>query len=256
MAKQRYILIVFALINLIMLATIYNLNQKIVVIRDDIHSIKAQKSHQNKYLILQQLYWLISNAQWQVNKLSDTKSAKQYLLFAEKIADQYHLLNLKTSIVEDLQTIKQLQITSPDKLIALISELKNTLAQMLVIKKTIVQPIRKELGPTKWQTSFAPFIQITKYQQPYIKIHLPKEKNKIINNALSLLEQLQYLGIHKQDHLYHKLMQAELGLCSLISLNTETEHLLAKLANFNFAVNQPINLQSLTVILQLLETQI
>ena len=254
MAKQRYLWLAFAIINLILLAIVYNLNQKIIVLRHDVQSINAQKSYHNKSIILQQLYWLINNAQWQVNKLSDAKSANQYLLFAAQIADQYHLLNLKTSIVDDLQTIKQLPITSPDKLITTINKLKTELEQTVVINKTIVQPVRKEFGPAKWQTSLAPFIQITKYQQPYEKIHLPAEKTKILNNALSLLEQLQYLGIHKQDHLYQKLMQAELGLCNLLSLNAATEQLLAELASFNFTINQPVNLQSLTIILQLLET--
>ncbi len=217
--------------------------------------LKQNTQNAEKKLVLYQVESIIDNAKVQINQLSDVRNATKQLTFAKQLATKHQWSELQDSLESDLQTLKQVEMTSPEVLIQTLSSLQIQLERNLKTQKNLVTRQSPMPAPTKWQKTLAPFIQISRYQQPYEKVVTPNDTQAVLMNALSLIPQLQYAGIHHQEKVYQALLQELSRLLNLTNQDSTTQELLSTLQTYHFRVNQPLEFQSTVLIAQMIESE-
>lgn len=198
---------------------------------------------------------LIGQAQFQINHLNNIHVARQYLKFAEQMAQEKHLQSLEEVIQNDLQTLSQIHLSQPAKLIFTLNQIQQQL-ENLQENKSFVQSQSSGSSPLPmWAKNLRPLIQIDRYQVPSSTIYAPTEQAKIIQEALALILPIQYAALHQQQKSYQEYLHQLSILLERLPPDEVIQKSFQTLLNQHFKIEKPIDFQSYQQVHQLIQNE-
>lgn len=216
-------------------------------------TLHQKKPDTQQIFALYQIENLIHQAQFQLNRLSHVRAARLYLKFALQIAEKHHLFSLEETINHDLQTLRQIHLSHPLQVIAALHQIQQEL-ENLQDPKSVSCPNTHASQPL-WAKNLRPLIQIDRYQVAASMIYAPTEKAKIIQEAISLIPQIEYAAITKQQKHYRALLQPFTQLIERLPQNQNIQSQLPSLLEKHFKIENAMDFQSATQVQQLIQNE-
>ncbi len=196
---------------------------------------------------------LISEAQFQVNHLNHTHIARQYLKFAEQMAQEKHLQPLEQAIQNDLQTLTQIHLSQPSKLIFSLNQIHQQLENLQENKVSMQNQTSTSSTLPMWAKNLRPLIQIDRYQAPSSILYAPTEQAKIIQEAYGLISLIQYTALQQQQKSYQQYLHQLSVLLERLPENPVIQKQLTILLDQHFRIENSIDFQSYQQVHQLIQ---
>lgn len=225
------------------------LKPKLEQFSSQIQSIQQNLQHVFKPSAdIENIKWLIQQAQWEINLYSQKESSQQLLTQAYQMALQQHWQELADAIQNDLHQVQTTPLTANIVLLQNILHLQQAIEGLTPIHPG--QALIGDTNTTKWLQVFRPYIDI----RPYVnKVTPPNDWVMHHHHLLLLLPQIQYAALTQQNELFHQLVNELKSNWQPLSAwgGTDISAMISSLQSFQFQLSSPLVFQSSRIVAEL-----
>jgi len=197
---------------------------------------------------IENVKWLIQQAQWQINLYAQKETSQQLLRQAYQIALQQQWQGLADAIQSDIHQVQAAPLTANTILMQNILHLQQAVERLTPVHPG--QTLTGETSTTKWLQVFRPYIDI----RPYVnKVTPPNDQVMHHHHLLLLLPQIQYAALTQQNDLFHQLVNEFKSNWQPLSSwgGTDISAIISDMQSFQFQLASPLALQSSQVVAEL-----
>lgn len=195
---------------------------------------------------IEDLQWLIQEADWQLNLFHRLDLSQHLLKLALKLAQTENWQGLSQALAADLKQLSLIELSSSHEIIEVCAQLQTQLKPLIATTPIQLNQTEDAQLP-KYVQVFKPYFQIERYANVSPKILPPNRQNQIIAELNLLLPGIQTAALTHQQALYDELLQQfQQSWESLKATQNvpKIDKLLAQLQNYKISLTRPIRFQA------------